>query len=376
METDKSVFEKLLDLGDFYEIDRIEQSQVEVISTKNREKYGKKSYSQVEIYLKLSKEHPIPIGYKLHSYNTKRWRHLDVFEHRCYLVCDIPLLLEESTGKLKNLELSFAKPYSGFTLKMEFGILQWIQEMNNINGVGRLLGEYPQRIQKIFDNHVNKQPDVIQAGKKMAIDETNRKKGHVYMTLFVDLDGEKPKIVDIEDGKGKDTIAKFVQKCSNVAEIEQLSMDMSLSFISGAKEYLPNVPITFDKFHVVRLLNDHLDTLETKYNFENIVEAKNLLHENMYKQDSIPELKAFLAFFADWTIDKLLSNKIAKSIFNHFDGIAQVVTSQITNGVLEGINSKIQVIKRTARGFRSFDNFKQRVFFAFSSFNTITGKII
>jgi transposase len=336
-----------LDLGSFYEIDRIEQSQVEILSTKNREKYGKKSYSQVEIYLNLTKEHPIPAGYKVHSYNTKRWRHLDLFEHRCYLVCEIPLLIDESTGQLKNLELNFAKPYSGFTLKMEYGILQFLKETNNLNGVGRIIGEYPQRLQKIFENHMGKEPEFVKAGKKIAIDETNRKKGHVYMTLFVDLDGEKPKIIDIEDGKGKDALEKFSTKCLNLDEIEHVSMDMSPAFISGANEYLPNAQITFDKFHVVRLLNDHLNALKTKSNSEEIMEAKNLLQESMYKQNSLSELKAFLVFFADWTIDRLLSHKIAKSILNHLDGIAQVVTSKMSNGVLEGINSKIQVIKRT-----------------------------
>lgn len=185
------------------------------------------------------------------------------------------------------------------------------------------------------------------------------------MTLFVNLDAEKPEIVDIEEGKGRDTLEKFVQKCENPEVIEHLGMDMSAAFISGAQEYLPNVAITYDKFHVVKLLNDHLDDLETKSNFEKIREAKTLLNENLYKQANPLEQKAFLIFFADWTQEVLFSNKIAKTILRYVDGIVQVAISQMTNGILEGINSKIQVLKRIARGFRHFENFKQRVFFAF-----------
>jgi transposase len=165
-----------------------------------------------------------------------------------------------------------------------------------------------------------------------------------------------------------------VEKCVNPERIEQISMDMSSAFISGAKKALPNVPITFDKFHVVRLLHKHLKDLENKQNFEKIRYAQNLLEEHLYKQSDVSEMKSFLAFFADWTVDFLFTSKIAKSIFNHFDGIVQVIESEVTNGMLEGINSKIQVLKRTARGFRHFENFKQRVFFAFNSFNFATGK--
>ena len=365
METNPKILEQLLSLGAGYEIERVEYSVVEILSTQNTDKYGKKTYSQVEIYLQLSKDYPFPLGHKVHSYEARRWRHLDLFEHRCYLICEIPLLKEESTGKIKQLEFSFARPYSGFTQKLEFRILELFKENNNLNATGRLLGEYPQRIQKIFTDYMKTVPPIVKAGKKMAMDETNRKKGHDYMTLFVNLDAEKPEIVDIEEGKGRDTIEKFVQKCENPEEIEHLGMDMSAAFISGAQEYLPHAAITYDKFHVVKLLNGHLSDLETKSNFEKIIEAKNLITENLYKQENLLEQKAFLTFFADWTQEELFSNKISKTIFRYMDGMVQVAVSQITNGILEGINSKIQVLKRIARGFRHFENFKQRVFFAF-----------
>ena len=49
--------------------------------------------------------------------------------------------------------------------------------------------------------------------------------------------------------------------------------------------------------------------------------------------------------------------KFAKMVKSHFDGIMRYFTSRLTTGALEGINSRIQEIKRRARGFRNINNF-------------------
>jgi transposase len=41
--------------------------------------------------------------------------------------------------------------------------------------------------------------------------------------------------------------------CKN--QVEQISMDLSPSFIVGVAESFPSAKITFDRFHVVKLLN-------------------------------------------------------------------------------------------------------------------------
>jgi transposase len=204
METDKKIIERLLDIESGYEVVEIQQSIVEVKPTANNLKYGKATYSQVEIFLRLRSDWAVPEGSKIHSWETRRWRHLDLFEHQCYLICDLPILKEERSGKLKQLPIDFSRPNSGFTLKMEYRFLELIQESNNINAVGRFFGEYPQRIQHVFDQHIGTQlsSHIVKASKKIGIDETNRKKGHDYVTVFVDLEAEKPRILNIEEGKG------------------------------------------------------------------------------------------------------------------------------------------------------------------------------
>jgi len=55
--------------------------------------------------------------------------------------------------------------------------------------------------------------------------------------------------------------------------------------------------------------------------------------------------------------------KVAKMLERHLDGLMNYFKHRITDAVSEGINSKIQAIKASARGFRSFENYRYRILF-------------
>ncbi|NRA48365.1 MAG: transposase, partial [Phaeodactylibacter sp.] len=76
---------------------------------------------------------------------------------------------------------------------------------------------------------------------------------------------------------------------------------------------------------------------------------------------------AFLSYWADRTQDLFNMDRLCKSIYKHFQGIINFVESKVTNGLLERMNSKIQFIKRAARGYRYTDNFKRMILFAFGA---------
>lgn len=87
------------------------------------------------------------------------------------------------------------------------------------------------------------------------------------------MDMEKRELVYATEGKDKSTIEKFVEilqeQNGDAKNIEEVSMDMSPSFIAGATKLLPNASVTFDKFHVIQLLNKAFNEIrrnETKLN--------------------------------------------------------------------------------------------------------------
>jgi len=96
---------------------------------------------------------------------------------------------------------------------------------------------------------------------QLGIDETSIKKGHHYVTLGVDLDTFR--VIYVTEGKGKATLKSIQQHLENKGvdktQVEQISMDLSPSFIAGAAESFPDAQITFGRFHVVKLLNETMN---------------------------------------------------------------------------------------------------------------------
>ncbi|MBL4561368.1 MAG: transposase [Labilibaculum sp.] len=93
------------------------------------------------------------------------------------------------------------------------------------------------------------------------MDETSQKKHHDYITLFVDL--VKKKIIYITEGKSNKTVVDFVSHLKehggDPEKITDVSSDMSPAFIKGIKENLSNSEITFDNFHIVKIINEAVD---------------------------------------------------------------------------------------------------------------------
>lgn len=143
---------------------------------------------------------------------------------------------------------------------------------------------------------------------------------------------------------------------------KQISIDMSTAFISGAKSCFPQATITFDKWHVIKLLYKYLDSLQNKGKFLTFKKYIQLLMDELqsfYQQKQYDQFTAQLTFIADSAQEQFNQNPITKTIKTYFVGIANYAKSNINNGILEGLNAKIQTIKRVAKGFRYVENFKK-----------------
>ena len=57
---------------------------------------------------------PCPV----HDTVERQWQHLSFFEHTCYLHCTVPRITS-SDGKVRTVEVPWARPGSGFTLLFE-----------------------------------------------------------------------------------------------------------------------------------------------------------------------------------------------------------------------------------------------------------------
>lgn len=321
-----------------------------------------KQIISINFYVELCQDWQAAEGWKVHSWHERKWRHLSLFEYPCYIICRLPVLQNKINKQTKQLEVSWARPYSGFTLLFEQAVLAWLRHQGNIASVATMFGEYPQRIRYIYDAYTQQayEQRKVEAAERIGIDETSTQKGHSYISVFVDMD--KGKIIDIEDGRDSKAVGAFVSKVEG-STIKAVSMDMSPAFVSAVTTHLPQAHITFDKFHVLSHIYKALDKLtesEQKYI------AQTQL-EHLYQANSREEMAAFLAYWIDFIKEHLQATKLATSLEKHFEGIVNYAHSRLNNGLLEGINSKIQTIKRLARGFRYRENFKRMILFVFGT---------
>jgi transposase len=341
---------------------------------------------------------------EVHDTINKTWRHLNFFEHACYLHCRVPRI-KTKDGKVKLVDVPWSRPGSGFTLLFEAYVMALIECEMPVNKIGQLINENSHRLWTIFNYWIKRayNADQLKTPKKLGLDETSKKKGHDYITLAVDLDERR--VVHITEGKDKNAIKSIKtyleSKGINVNKIRDASMDMSPSFISGVTEYFPKANIHFDRFHVVKLLNEAMDKVRQaerkehdalkghKYTF-----LKNRNNLSDHKQQALSELitlyptlgKAYrfkelfndlwemdseeeaTQFLVEWCneVDKsdiTPFKQFVKTIKSHWTGIINFCETEINNGILEGINSKVQLAKRRARGYRCTENFINMIYF-------------
>jgi hypothetical protein len=97
--------------------------------------------------------------------------------------------------------------------------------------------------------------------QRVAIDETAAKRGHDYITLVVDMDSRR--VAFVADGRSADTVRQFAdhleERGGDASRIKQASIDMSPAFIAGVTENLTEAEITFDRFHVMKLIGEAID---------------------------------------------------------------------------------------------------------------------
>lgn len=333
------------------------------------------------------------------AYDTveKSWRHLNFFEHECYIHARVPRV-KPASGGIKLISPPWSGGAHGFTLLFEALILQLCKNMP-VNQAGKILKVSDYRLWNVLDYYVEKALDQADHSNVNAVgmDETSLKRGHNYITLFVDM--MEKKTIFITEGKDHNTVCEFVktlEKRKGKSEnIQDVSCDMSPAFIKGVREKLPNAKITFDKFHILKIINSAVDEVRRaeakenpilkgmRYTFlknENNLSVKqkekkaslsqlNLksmkaLHiresfQEMYQAKTCQEFEEHLKKWYFWATHSRLQPmiKAAKTLKNHWEGILQWKESQISNGILEGLNSIVQAAKRKARGYK-FEHFR------------------
>lgn len=346
-------------------------------------------------------------GAELTAYDTveKTWRHLNFFQHACYLHARVPRL-RSSGGEIETVSVPWARKNSGFTLLFEAYTMALVQEEMPMNAVARQVKETAPRLWRVFNHWVEKKKGELNLSevRYIGVDETSRRKGYKYITQFVDL--EKRSTIFVCEGKSAETFSLFANWLhshgGNSRQIELVAMDMSAGFTAGCLQYLPNAQIVYDKFHLIQDVNKALDTVRrAEHKEKHLLKGQRytLLHlrkhlsarkgqeldtllltfpllgeayslrEGLVEALNWPNRSEGLKQFLRWLELAKQSTlvpfkKVANFFQNHLFGIRTYFEKgAITNGLLEALNAKIQLAKRRARGFANIQSFINMIYY-------------
>jgi transposase len=333
---------------------------------------------------------------KAHDTEEKTWRHLNFFQYAAYLTARVPRCSCDEHG-VRQVQVPWARPGSGFTLLFEALLMVLVREMP-VAAAARLLGEHDSRLWRVLHHHVDEaraRVDMSQVSR-IGVDETAARRGHDYITLFHDLDERK--LLYGTPGRDHTVIQDFkadpIAHQGSPEQIQEACIDMSNAFIKGLNQEFPEAHLTFDRFHVMKLMGEALDAVRrqearerpelkrTRYfwlrNPENlkaeqrkrlrVLQGLNLRTAQAYQlkltlQDFYEQsnLHAATTFLEDWCELAQASGlepvkKVAQTLKERAAGVLRWFTERLTNGLLEGINSILQAAKAKARGYRTTRN--------------------
>ncbi len=338
-------------------------------------------------------------GCPVHDTKPQRWRHLDFFQHKAFIEAKVPRVRCDACGCVRMVDVPWARKNSGFTLLMESLIMELVKHMP-VLPLARLIGVSDGAIWRVLAFHVERAIASIDLSKlkEIGVDETSARRGHEYISMFYDLIGRR--LVHVAEGKDASVIADFAQELARrgvkAEQIGEVSCDMSPAMIKGIAENLPEANITFDKFHVFKLLSDAIDKVRrhemrkdktlkgSRYsllkNPENLTaKQREVLTEVQQRNAALAEAYRLKETFRDvfrqpskadargmlkaWVASAYRSGiaamrTVADTIRKQWDGILRWYDTRITNAIMEGLNSLLQAAKRKARGYRTMQNLR------------------
>jgi len=332
-------------------------------------------------------------------------RHEDWGMRRCYLDLELRKYRCRDCGRSFRQRPVGILPYQRSSEAFQRSIYEWHLSGVNRSRLGRreqigasTVERYFQRgLQRQFSEyHQRRCPSVL------GIDEHffTRRKG--YATTFCDL--ARHHVYDVVLGRSEASLESYLIHLEGKSEVRLVCMDLASVYRALVRKHFPNARIVADRFHVIRLINQHflacwreldpasaknrgLLSLMRRHRRHLSPEQWQRLDRYLATQPALDQIYRFKQRLADLLLHKHQSrrrcHRLAPRLLRAIDqlrqsGLAQLVQLGDTlyswreevammwrytrnNGITEGFHNKMELISRQAYGFRNFQTYRLRV---------------
>jgi len=131
----------------------------------------------------------------------------------------------------------WARPDSGFTLLFEQVALLLMREMPV--SASEVTDQRLRRILRFYARQAIERLDLRHV-EAIALDETAARRGHEYVTLFIDLDAAERPVLFVTPGRGKDCVTAFrdiqLEHGGEPTRAGEVVCDMSAAFLAASAD--------------------------------------------------------------------------------------------------------------------------------------------
>ena len=345
-------------------------------------------------------------------YSERKVRDLSIFGFRCFLSFSQARVRCPNCKRVCSEYLDWVALYQRQTVRYEKYLASLcdympVMDVVDLEGVDKNLLYRIDKKWLQWRNDLYKRDEPVHF---LGIDEIAIKRNHKYATVFYDL--ERSCVIGLVKGRKQRNVSSFFRRWGKdrCLEVKAVCTDLWAAFHNSVKIYLKNATLVFDKFHVYKYLSDAIETVRRTEQNDLDPEKSKLLkgcrwlilkrelrgykqkqkltdiisqNENIMKSMLLKE--SFYSFYAaknkeqaimildEWIMQCKESQlkpfiKLAKRLNRWRVGILNFFTYRISNGVSEGINNKIKVIKRRSYGFHDMNYFFLKILNATGTF--------
>lgn len=339
-----------------------------------------------------------------------------IHDYRFQLIKDIPIYYKDTfiyyrkrryvcknCGKRFYEKNTFLPKRARKTKRLTAFIIENLKEKKSMKDVAKLANVSTSTVSKLLPYlsvNASYLPEVL------CIDEFKGNAGNYKYQVSL-IDGKTRKPIDIIECRYKVHLFNYFNKFTleERKKVKYIVVDLWQPYKDLAKTYFPSAKIVADRFHYLRYIVQAVDNIrkqvqnrltpeERKYfkhsrklllsRYINLnekqreelnyilinysEEVRRVYNEKEELLDIVHSNEKYLAInkLNQWIKYNLESNykvlkECAKTYSNWIEEIRNSLLVPYSNGVMEGYNNKIKVLKRVAFGFRNFQNFKARI---------------
>lgn len=345
---------------------------------------------------------------RVHDYYTRSFNHIKVGKKSCTIFYRQRRYLCLSCSKRFAEKNTFIEKYYKHSNLVVNNVFDDLTSIKNLSQIGLDNNMSSQNVSRLMNKFIPIFHNTTSLPEAIGIDEfRGNAGGNKFQVVITNL--ETHKVIDVISARSEDALYHFFKNITNTKDVKLVAIDLSLFFKSIILNTFPNAKIIADTFHFTRLMHWALDNVrkEVQHNLPKdmriyfkhsryvLHKRLNELDDTQYNQltnmldydenlrwaysivqnlfDIIDEknpdkkvslFKEFMTYASNCDLPEF--NKHIQTYFKWHKYIINSFYTNYSNGITEGLNTKIKTLKRISFGFRNFQNFRLRILMACS----------